>query len=66
MDVKEKKKIKKIKDDLYKETQRQRKQAWQEKDYKNAYKLRKKEQESYEKWKFYKGFLNELEKENED
>ena len=59
--------LKKIKDNLYKETKIQRKNAWKEKDFKKAQAIRKKEQETYDKWKFVAGLLkaNEKEKKND-
>ena len=63
------KELNKLKDDLYQQTKIQRKRAWGEKDYKKCTELRKKEQESYEKWRLLSGIIkaNEKEgKENED
>jgi len=66
MDAKEKRRLRKMKDDLYKETIRQREQAWYVKDFRKSYNQRQKEQINFEKWKLLDGLLKEMEKENED
>lgn len=55
--------LKKLKDNLYKETVIQRKNAWAEKNFKKAQAIRKKETENYKKWKFLNGYLKAIEKE---
>ena len=66
MDAKEKRRLRKMKDDLYRETIRQREQAWYVKDFRKSYNQRQKEQINFEKWKLLDGLLKEMEKENED
>lgn len=51
------KELKNYEDKLYKETKLQRQSAWHEKDFKKAVAIRKKEQETFNKWKFVKGFI---------
>lgn len=66
MDIKEKKRLRKLKNDLYRETIMQREQAWYVKDFKKSYNQRQKEQRNFEKWKLLDGLLKEMEKENEN
>lgn len=66
MDAKEKRRLRKLKNDLYRETQIQKEQAWYVKDFRKSYNQRQKEQRNFEKWKLLDGLLKEMEKENED
>ena len=66
MDAKEKKRLQKLKNDLYQETIVQRKQAWYVKDFRKSIDQRIKEQETYEKWRLLDGLLKEMEKQDED
>ena len=66
MDTKTKKRLRKLKYDLYQETIMQKKQAWSTKDYKKSIDQRKKEKVTYEKWRLLNGLLKEMEKEDEN
>lgn len=66
MDTKEKKRLRKLKNDLYRETIMQREQAWYVKDFKKSYNQRQKEQRNFEKWKLLDGLLKEMEKDDEN
>lgn len=57
--------LKELRDKYYKHTKMQREEAWKEKDFKKAFKIREKEKENYEKWKLLAGIVKEMEKENE-
>ena len=61
-DTKIKKDLKKLRDDYYWLTKRQRVGAWKEKDFKKAERLRKKEKINFEKWKLLDGLVKEMEK----
>ena len=61
-----KEELKKIKDSLYWETRTQRKGAWKEKDFNRAEKIRKKERENFEKWKFVSGLIKATEKQEKE
>lgn len=66
MDAKEKRRLRKLKNDLYRETQIQKEQAWYVKDFRKSYNQRQKEQRNFEKWKLLDGLLKEMEKDDED
>ena len=60
------KELKKLKNDLYRQSVLQKQGAWKEKNFKKAFKIRQQEKINYEKWRLLNGIIKEMEKEENE
>ena len=58
--------LKEIREKLYKQTRKQKEEAWIEKDYKKSIRIKKKKKANYQKWKFLDSLLKANERIKED
>ena len=58
--------LKEIREKLYKQTRKQKEEAWIEKDFKKSIRIREEEKANYQKWKFLDSLLKANERIKED